>query len=446
MEKAIFISTVAPADFERFREILEIFPQDRVVHVKSAEEVLDAPPPFDPSVCLVDGRADAAATLEWVQILRSSYDKTSILVFHQGTNELDVTALKKNGANHLMHFDFDQEFIVDLILSESQWDFGSHPPVQTLQALSATDLDESTSLGFDLFAHLPHNNRTIRLRKKGDVMREGMLDKVAKQGQQVYFKKSDQKEVFEYLQTIQEKTGHAPDTIGEVKSKRRFYEFMSEFFEPSANFESGKKILAHCKEIVADLGLSELHPPEFWSSVLTRRSGLSRTFYTEAMNLAYFAAGFAQLTGAPPADVESLALSGLLHNIGLSRVPGYRLGNDVNAFEKSAQDLYFNYPVASVTMIKNKKVPLPEVVTEIILQHRERANGTGFPNKFGKDKLHPLSTIFHIAVRFQELTFLDDKASKRLPLEALKMMNEEALAGREPLDFTKLGPILKKLR
>lgn len=446
MNKAIYIATEDASDFDKFRSILSIFPAEQVIHVASADEILTTPPPLEPCACLIDGRKNSASTLEWTQVLRMTYADASLIVFHQSSTDLDDVALKKNGANHLMHFDFDQEFIVDLILTETSWDFGLHPPVQTLQALNSDDLNEEQTLGFDLFAHLPHNNRTIRLRKKGDTLREGMLDKVAKQGQQVYFRKTDQKEVFEYLRTLEASTGHAAETIGEVKSKRRFYDFMSEFFQPAADFESGKKILEHCKQIVADLGLTEARPPEFWRDVVKRRCGLERTYYTEAMNLAYFAAGFAQLTGAALADTESLALAGLLHNIGLSKVLGFRLQDNVDSLDPEKKTFYLNYPVASVTMIKNKKVPLPTAVTDIILQHRERADGSGFPNQLGKDKLHPLSALFHIALRFQELTFLDDKASKRLPLEALKLMNDEALAGKAPLDFTKLGPIVKKLR
>ncbi len=87
-------------------------------------------------------------------------------------------------------------------------------------------------------------------------------------------------------------------------------------------------------------------------------------------------------------------------------------------------------------MIKAKKVPLPALVSELIMQHQERPNGQGFPKKLMADALHKDLNYVLVAYEFQKLTSLSPGEEKRTPLAAAQKLLDEALAGTNGLDFT----------
>lgn len=449
MNKAIFLATQTSANFEAFAKTLEVFGKEALVHLVNPEDFLTIPPEREPCVCLIDAMENQAWALEWTQTLRITYEKLPIIVFHEMGADLDLAIYKKNGADHFMHFFFDQEFIVDLIIAASNWDFGAQIPLVLLQSIHPDDISQDVELSFDVFAHLPHNKKTIKLRKKGDILKEETVSNVVKHGQSIYFKKSDQTQFAAYAKAsqAQKKTGGGDAmTIKEMNAKKIFYEFMSEFFDASSSFDSGKKILQYCKQIVADMGLLEERSNESWSELIVHRSGREIGFYQHALNMAYLGAIFGHFLGLKKDKIESLALAGLLHNIGLSKVHHYGAHTPLDSLSDVQKKQYYSYPNTSSTMVKLKKVSLVNDVNDVILQHRERPDGKGFPNGLVKDKLSDLTFPFQIALRFEELTCLGEIGVKRTPGEAMEYLKNEVLAGREFLDMVMVMTLVKKIK
>lgn len=450
MKPTILICTPETAYFQKIAHTLSFFGQDSFVHLKTPDELLASENLGAPAACLIDARGADLTTLEWTQSVRMAFEKAVIIVLHQADTVPDVDVLKKNGANYLMHAHFDAEFIVDLLLEETHWDFGSDVPLTALQSIEAQDLPGGVALEFPVFVHLPHNGKTIQLRRKGDQLSEQIHEKASHLGQSVYFKKTDRGAVLTHLEKMQKPAEGAAGfsgTVGAIRAKRIFFESMAEFFDASSSYQSGKNIFENTRKIVGDLGLLGERPVSWWRDLILKRAGHERSFYDEALSLAHFAAAFGHLAKLSAADIEALALAGLLHNIGLSKVGGYVLGQDPSALSDEQQRLYRSYPAASSAMIKNKKVALPAAVNDIILQHRERPDGTGFPSGLTKDKFHPLTPMFHIAYRFQELTSIDGSGrEKRTVIGALELMKEGALNGKEPLELGKVALLLKSLK
>lgn len=451
MKPTILICTAETAYFQKMANVLGFFGPESFVHLKTPDEVLTAENIGLPAACLIDARGAGSATLEWTQTLRMAFERAVIIVLHEADTVPDVEVLKKNGANYLMHAHFDAEFIVDLLLEETQWDFGTDVPLTALQSIESQDLPGGVALEFPVFVHLPHNDKTIQLRRKGDQLNENIHEKASHLGQSLYFKKTDRSAVLTHLENMQKPEGAAEQgfsgTVGAIRAKRIFFESMAEFFDASSSYQSGKNIFENTRKIVADLGLLAERPVSWWRDLIMKRAGHERTFYDEALSLAHFAAAFGHLAKLGPAEIEALALAGLLHNIGLSKVSGYVLGQDPQTLSDEQRKLYLSYPAASSAMIKNKKVALPAAVNDIILQHRERPDGSGFPNALAKDKFHLLTPLFHIAYRFQELTSIDGSGrEKRTAIGALELMKEGALNGKEPLELGKVALLLKALK
>lgn len=448
MSRAIYLATETASDFENFAHVLKVFGDDALVHLKNPEELIENPPEREAAICLVDARSNQQWAIEWVQTMRMTYEKVPIIVFHQMTTDLNMEVYQKNGANYFMHFYFDQEFIVDLIIKQSGWDFNGEVPLVMLQSIHPDDIADGAELNFDVYAHLPHNGKTIKLRKQGDVLTEQTVNKVTGHGQNVYFKKTDQSKFVEYAKNTQFISGKAGTgrTMGELNAKEDFYVFMSEFFDPTSSFDSGKKILETCKKIVGDMGaLQERTAPE-WTQLLIQRAGRTGGFYQRALNMAYTAAVMGHLVGVAKEKIEALALAGLLHNIGLSKVSQYYADTQFETMSEEQKKQFYAYPHASSTMVKLKKVSLSKEVNDILMQHRERMDGKGFPSAIGKDKFSELTFIFQIAMRYEELTSLGESGVKRTPVEAMEYLKTESMSGKEQLELTVVMKILKAMK
>lgn len=235
------------------------------------------------------------------------------------------------------------------------------------------------------------------------------------------------------------------ETERALKSKKLIFEFMSEFFDQEqTDFKAGRLIFDRCKEIVQEYNLLTPHSPKEAFTRIVKFTGQERTFYNEAINMAAYSAMFGHILGCPPDQIEALALSGLLHNIGLSYLDNYNLNQDVSSLSKEDLKTYEGYPEKSVYMIKSKKVPLPPLVSDTIIEHRENMDGSGFPNKILAPK--PLSKIVRIAYEFQVMTALSKNEEKKTATAALSDLRDKVMASQIPLDLNTILGLAKVLK
>jgi HD-GYP domain-containing protein (c-di-GMP phosphodiesterase class II) len=97
------------------------------------------------------------------------------------------------------------------------------------------------------------------------------------------------------------------------------------------------------------------------------------------------------------------------------------------------QSVFERHPMVSVEMLtelESQGIGLPEDVFSIALQHHERFNGHGFPNrrrgKLQKDNpmgIHPLACIVALAERFTILFKENEGKILFKPVDAFKLLN-----------------------
>lgn len=146
------------------------------------------------------------------------------------------------------------------------------------------------------------------------------------------------------------------------------------------------------------------------------------------VTVASLAIGIAAATGkTDPHSLQFLALGGLLHDLGhhSSGVPYMRPQEEM---APEMAEAYRAHPSAGAAMIKDLK-HIDQHVTQIILEHEEHIDGSGFPKGAIGKNCNPLSVIVATAnaydrfVTFQNLT----------PGDAIKKMVVDKI-GRHPLE------------
>ncbi|MEP0814939.1 MAG: HD-GYP domain-containing protein [bacterium] len=99
---------------------------------------------------------------------------------------------------------------------------------------------------------------------------------------------------------------------------------------------------------------------------------------------------------------KDIALGALLHNIGMMRIP-------VSIFNKPGQltqrefSMVMEHPRYSYQMVKDN-TDVSQDVLKMVLEHHERFDGSGYPQRLTGDAIHPLSLMLSICDTFIALT------------------------------------------
>lgn len=406
---------------------------------------------FNPLLALIDGQDGTGPSNEWVQSIKMSFPDCHVIVLHSAAAPLDFSVVKKNGADEVMHLNFDREFISDMILKLAPIEMeGDQIPITALTPVDLRDIEAGVVINFDVYAHLPANHRSVVLRKSGDTIDARHVEKFNSLKQQMYIKKTQLMQFFEYARTINSMRNSAfPISMTEKfhRSKKAIYEIMTQFLNSAAtDYQEGKVVYEKCRTIIGDFELTKDLSEKELSEEICRFTGNLRTYYHDCICMSAYAAYFAQLLGWDQKKREAAAIAGLLHNIGLSQLPP-------SAGDKAISDLtpeelveYKRYPERSVNMVKSKKVPLDLEISEAIGQHRETGRGTGFPKKMLAEDITPMGKLMIVTYRFHELTSLQEGRAAATPGQAMSLLKEIAISGSGDLDLLTATTLAKKFK
>jgi HD-GYP domain-containing protein (c-di-GMP phosphodiesterase class II) len=96
----------------------------------------------------------------------------------------------------------------------------------------------------------------------------------------------------------------------------------------------------------------------------------------------------------PSSQLKGLQMAALIHDIGKLGIPSEILSKP-GKLNPTELALIKAHPMIGYEMIKNIEFPWP--IAKIVLQHHERMNGTGYPNKLRKDEITLEARILAVA-------------------------------------------------
>jgi PAS domain S-box-containing protein/putative nucleotidyltransferase with HDIG domain len=110
--------------------------------------------------------------------------------------------------------------------------------------------------------------------------------------------------------------------------------------------------------------------------------------------VATLAAAIAEEMGMAREKIEGLRLTGTIHDIGKIGLPAEILSKP-GKISDAERMLVENHPQIGYQILKEIKFPWP--VAQIVLQHHERMNGTGYPAGLSGDNILPEARILAVA-------------------------------------------------
>lgn len=136
-----------------------------------------------------------------------------------------------------------------------------------------------------------------------------------------------------------------------------------------------------------------------------------------SMDAAALAAAVGRRLQLDAGALQTLTTAAMVHAVGLSRLPP-QLREESRVSSRDDLAEFRQYPRLGAELLREHEGFAPEVI-QVVEQHRERLDGTGFPARLRSDQIHPLAPVIGAIREFQVLALRDDRP---MPAAALAQM------------------------
>lgn len=388
-------------------------------------------------LAILCGPSEEMSSMEVAQSLRMIYPDAPLFFMSVDRSSFDRKSLQKNGFTDAYLWPADKLLVIETLRRL----IAAHSDIKVFRTVRILDIPAESTLGFDLYVHLPANNKYLKYAAASDVLNESRLQRLQDRQIQSAAVSEDQIKQFYQFVAAQLKNLNSSSAISETeKTERRqgaVRDLFSGIFGDSGKDDTlgkGRQVMADCQEIIKSYIMNECESPIRWMDKFFGVTASSGDTYNRAANISTYAALFSIGLGVGKAD--EVALAGLLHDIGLVDVPADILQKPESERTPSEQEIYARHPLLSVEMMKEKKLIVPEKVMKIVAQHHERFDGKGFPEGLPGPRILREAQLLAIADLFEELTRVTPGRVQLKPVEAIGeiVSRNSSSVGQTPFD------------
>ncbi|MFZ9596569.1 MAG: HD-GYP domain-containing protein [Bdellovibrionia bacterium] len=381
------------------------------------DALLDPVEPM-PSIIICGMPPEGVNINEVAQLLSSQYLGVTNLLVCDVAAKLHRDSLLKNGFSEVFMLPLDKVYLTQYLAEKAA---SIRKKGKVYKSVKTGDIDPGDDLEFDTFLYLPLNNKHVPYTSAGAAIPQKKLDKLKSTViSNLYVSANQMNKFYEYsakkLKSVQGDT-----TLSETERTEKLRNavrnlFGTMFSELADSTESGKAIVTEGQNIVKNLINAKAGGKIYEKILLLSVDG--NDLYSHSANVSSYAALFA--LGLGLANVEDIALAGLLHDVGLSRVNPAIVAKEESQRTPVEQVAYQNHVDYSLEKIIEKKLVVSDLVRKIILQHHEYFNGSGYPKKLVGARICVEAQILALADRFDELITVSEGKARIKPIDAMK--------------------------
>ena len=208
--------------------------------------------------------------------------------------------------------------------------------------------------------------------------------------------------------------------VKEVKAAKKIQQHVvSALDHLLADIAIGKPInLKETKNVAKEVVNSVIRNPDalVW---LTRIKSTDNHTYAQSVNCMVWATVFGRHLGLPIPRLEILATSAMLAKVGITRLPDSLLQKE--ELNEEEQKLLQGYVVQSIDLVSHIPNLSSEVMT-VVATHKEKIDGSGYPNGLRGDEIPEMGRILSIVVEYEELTNPRFLMNSLTPSEAMSKL------------------------
>lgn len=398
----------------------------------SLESLMDNP--IDPPPALIIcGVPDGKSSLfEAAQGLSLTYPASPVFFVTSNKDGFFRADLMKNGFADAFLIPFESKELITRI-GETLARAAANP-IASYRTVKLLDFQGTEPLEFDTYVYLPLRGKHIRYTHAGKELSAEQITRLKNHDvSSLHIKQEDMPKFYQFtaMQLVMlGKNESMSETEKQEKLQNAVRSVVSGVFSDSQTgpgFDSGRKLINDCQEIVKSYitATTDNHSNLYEKIAAIAQEGEGT--YSQATNIATFSSLFA--IGLGIGKPEEIAMAGLLCDVGLAELPAAVQLKEDGERTPEEERLYQQHPILSVNLLRSKRMVIPENVAKIILQHHERYDGTGFPNRLTSERITPEAQILALAVQFSELLATHKGRKRMSPREAIETIRSTE-AGR----------------
>lgn len=156
--------------------------------------------------------------------------------------------------------------------------------------------------------------------------------------------------------------------------------------------------------------------------LLARLKASGGAEYDRAIDVSVYLLALGRHLGLPKEELSALGLGGLLMDIGKLRLPPGLLSKD--ATFTPVEHTLMKKHVLFGEAILTRSPGIADKVIQIVAQHHEREDGSGYPRGLPGSRLNPYGRMAAIVDCYEDLVFQEPGATVASPYEALKLLRD----------------------
>jgi putative nucleotidyltransferase with HDIG domain len=269
---------------------------------------------------------------------------------------------------------------------------------------------------FDVYVHLS-SGKYIKILHSGDRFSKDRIEKYkSKQVEHLFFKNSDRRKYIQYTENLARKTIEHENATTDLKVrvlKSVAEKFVEEVFSVGIKAQTIEQGKAICEDVFT---LVEQQGDLF--KVLKSFTAFDPSAFNHSYLVTLFSTAIIkQFDWESKVTIEATALACMFHDIGKMKIPAELLEKRPEDMNKEELEQYQKHPELGAEMVDGNRL-ITASVKQIIAQHHEKYDGTGFPLGLKGNKILLLANIVGLADDFVHTVVKENLK----PVEGLRLI------------------------
>lgn len=343
--------------------------------------------------------------IELLHFIKRNHPQVVFALMTGFSDILDAKEAHEMGASAFLCKPFKGQELEDLILrnfsKSHQIDLerkaDKEDPIKDFCSLPIEDFVTGSKVLFPIYLKLS-DRKMIKISNQGEDLPRDMLARLKSKGiNYLYIKNEDFKAYTLMVNDLGLKIKNSP--LPKEKKAKFFEEVTKQIYRlgmakdldqelfdlAQSNLNVTLSIYAECKDT---------------SSLIDDMMNSGNDLFAHSLNVSILATAMAKNIGwTSPSKLFLVSTAGLFHDVGKKDFSEEMLAKPFSKLSDEERELYMKHSEIGAELVKALDT-FPDGLDQIIMHHHEQVDGSGFPNGFGRVKIHPVAKMINIADAF----------------------------------------------